>query len=150
MREKERPLALRWELFRADANRGQPRRRLSSKRLSRLPWVNNRLRRRQWHTTKPASILSRERFLPAWTLVDIPSSDARYQTNNVSVLEIKPRFATDRKQFNQNRETDRRDFMRTVMAICISLAMLAAVVSAQKAQVAAKPLTDTDIQLLRS
>jgi len=40
--------------------------------------------------------------------------------------------------------------MRTVMAICISLAMLAAVVSAQKAQVAAKPLTDTDIQLLRS
>lgn len=40
--------------------------------------------------------------------------------------------------------------MRTFTAICASLVLLGAVVSAQTAQVTAKPLTDTDIQLLRS
>jgi len=40
--------------------------------------------------------------------------------------------------------------MRTLVAICASLALLATAVSAQTTQVAAKPLTDTDIQLLRS
>jgi len=40
--------------------------------------------------------------------------------------------------------------MRTLTVICVSLGLLVAVVSAQTAQVTAKPLTDTDIQLLRS
>jgi Spy/CpxP family protein refolding chaperone len=40
--------------------------------------------------------------------------------------------------------------MRTLIALCISLAILAAVVSAQTADVIVKPLTDTDIQLMRS
>jgi hypothetical protein len=40
--------------------------------------------------------------------------------------------------------------MRMLMAICASVALLSAVVPAQTAQASAKPLTDTDIQLLRS
>lgn len=40
--------------------------------------------------------------------------------------------------------------MRMLMAICVSLVLLGAAVSAQTAQVTATPLTDTDIQLLRS
>ena len=40
--------------------------------------------------------------------------------------------------------------MRTLMGICASLALLVAVVSAQTTQVTATPVTDTDIQLLRS
>jgi len=40
--------------------------------------------------------------------------------------------------------------MRTLMAICISLAILGAVAFAQTAEVIVKPLTDTDIQLMRS
>ena len=40
--------------------------------------------------------------------------------------------------------------MRMLMAICVPVVLLSAAVSAQTAQVAAKPLTDTDIQLLRS
>jgi len=37
-----------------------------------------------------------------------------------------------------------------LMAICASVVLLTATVSAQTVQVTAKPLTDTDIQLLRS
>jgi hypothetical protein len=40
--------------------------------------------------------------------------------------------------------------MRTAMAICTSVVLLSAIVFAQTGQVAAQPLTDTDIQLLRS
>ena len=40
--------------------------------------------------------------------------------------------------------------MRTLTVICVSLGLLVAVVSAQTAKVTANPLTDTDIQLLRS
>jgi len=40
--------------------------------------------------------------------------------------------------------------MRMLKVICASVAILGAVVSAQTTQVTAKPLTDTDIQLLRS
>jgi Spy/CpxP family protein refolding chaperone len=41
-------------------------------------------------------------------------------------------------------------FMRILMTICASLVLMSAAVSAQTAPAAAKPLTDTDIQLLRS
>jgi len=40
--------------------------------------------------------------------------------------------------------------MRMLMAICVSLVLLSAVVTAQTTKVAAKPLTDTDIALLRT
>jgi len=40
--------------------------------------------------------------------------------------------------------------MRTLLVICASLAMLGSVASAQTIDATAKPLTDTDIQLLRS
>ena len=40
--------------------------------------------------------------------------------------------------------------MRRLTLICAAAALLSAAVSAQTAQVTAKPLTDTDIQLLRS
>lgn len=40
--------------------------------------------------------------------------------------------------------------MRMFLAICASLIVLSAVISAQTAEVNAKPLTDSDIQLLRS
>ncbi len=40
--------------------------------------------------------------------------------------------------------------MRMLMTICVSLVLLGGAVSAQTAQVAAKPLSDADIQLLRS
>jgi uncharacterized membrane protein len=40
--------------------------------------------------------------------------------------------------------------MRTLLAICASLAILGGVASAQTTDVTVKPLTDTDIQLLRS
>ena len=40
--------------------------------------------------------------------------------------------------------------MRMLLAICSSLVLLSAVISAQTAEVTGKPLTDSDIQLLRS
>jgi uncharacterized membrane protein len=40
--------------------------------------------------------------------------------------------------------------MRALFAICVSLAILGAVASGQTTDVTVKPLTDTDIQLLRS
>jgi len=40
--------------------------------------------------------------------------------------------------------------MRTLVSICASLALLSAVLFAQTATTTAKPLSDTDIQLLRS
>jgi Spy/CpxP family protein refolding chaperone len=40
--------------------------------------------------------------------------------------------------------------MRTLLSICASLILLTAVISAQTADVTAKPLSDSDIQLLRS
>lgn len=40
--------------------------------------------------------------------------------------------------------------MRMFLVICASLVMLSAVISAQTTEVVAKPLTDSDIQLLRS
>ena len=40
--------------------------------------------------------------------------------------------------------------MRMLTAICAPLVLLSAIVSAQTAAVSAKPLTDSDIQLLRS
>jgi len=40
--------------------------------------------------------------------------------------------------------------MRTLLSICASVVMLGAVMSAQTAAVTAKPLSDSDIQLLRS
>jgi uncharacterized membrane protein len=40
--------------------------------------------------------------------------------------------------------------MRKFLLICVSFALLGAVASAQTAEVTAKPLTDSDIQLLRS
>ena len=40
--------------------------------------------------------------------------------------------------------------MRTILSICASLVLLGAVISAQTAAVTAKPLSDSDIQLLRS
>lgn len=40
--------------------------------------------------------------------------------------------------------------MRMLMAICTFLALLSTAIFAQTAEVTAKPLTDTDIQLLRS
>jgi hypothetical protein len=42
------------------------------------------------------------------------------------------------------------NFMRTILSICASLVLLSAVISAQTADVTAKPLSDSDIQLLRS
>ena len=40
--------------------------------------------------------------------------------------------------------------MRMLLAICSSLVLLSAVISAQTAEVTSKRLTDSDIQLLRS
>jgi Spy/CpxP family protein refolding chaperone len=40
--------------------------------------------------------------------------------------------------------------MRTFVSVCASLVLWSALVSAQTAEVAAKPLSDSDIQLLRS
>jgi len=40
--------------------------------------------------------------------------------------------------------------MRTSMVVCAAIVLINAAASAQTTQVAAKPLTDTDIQLLRS
>jgi len=40
--------------------------------------------------------------------------------------------------------------MRTILSICASLVLLSAVVSAQTPDTSAKPLSDSDIQLLRS
>jgi uncharacterized membrane protein len=42
------------------------------------------------------------------------------------------------------------NFMRTFLSICASLVLLSAVICAQTTGVAAKPLSDSDIQLLRS
>jgi len=40
--------------------------------------------------------------------------------------------------------------MRTILSICASLVLLSVVIFAQTAEVTAKPLSDSDIQLLRS
>src|SRR6266852_6332165 len=47
-------------------------------------------------------------------------------------------------------KTYRRELMKKFLIICASFALLSAVASAQTVEVTVKPLTDSDIQLIRS